>query len=295
MIIGHLKQRNFLKKIIENSSLSHGYLFAGPDFLGKKTLVLEFLENNFKLKQGQPDLLIVKPQKDEIYVSQIRQITEFLGLKPYSAKYKAVVIDEADKMNGEAQNCLLKTLEEPKGDSILFLISSKPAMLFGTIRSRVQRFDFSNLSDKEMRNYFKGKVNRDVFEKFIFLSDGKPGKAIEFLKDPEKFNFYLEILANFPKLINSNAGPRFKFLKEKVQGREDEFLAIFLKYLRLILLDSSDPQGRMKMNEVHRLSSVGQFDPVKIKKIIEFAQEIKFLIAETNINKNLALETLFLF
>ena len=78
-------------------------------------------------------------------------------------------------------------------------------------------------------------------------------KAIEFLKDPEKFNFYLEILANFPKLINSNAGPRFKFLKEKVQGREDEFLTIFLKYLRLILLDSSDPQGRMKMNEIHQL------------------------------------------
>jgi len=122
MIVGHKIQREFLKKSFESSRISHAYLFSGVDGLGKKTVALEFVRmiNGQKkdLAKSQPDLIMVEPQPS-IKISQIGEMRKALSLRPFSAPFKTVIIDEAEKMTDEAQNCLLKTLGTQRTSSFI--------------------------------------------------------------------------------------------------------------------------------------------------------------------------------
>src|SRR4030042_1240940 len=146
MIIGHQKQWQFLKRSAEIGRLSHAYLFSGQAHLGKRKLAEEFIkflncpkkENSpcqncwackALEKEIHPDLISIKPINKEIKIFQIRQLQKSLFLKPHSSFFKSVIIEEAEKMNQEAQSCLLKTLEEPSGNTLLFLITERPQML----------------------------------------------------------------------------------------------------------------------------------------------------------------------
>ena len=93
-----------------------------------------------------PDFLLISPESDQIKIEEIRAIDDALSLKAYEARYKIVIVDEADAMNQYAANAFLKTLEEPPAGSLIILISSKPDNLPDTIRSRCSRLNFSPLS-----------------------------------------------------------------------------------------------------------------------------------------------------
>jgi len=198
MLIGHKKQWEFLKKKFESNQLSHAYLFVGQREIGKKTFALEFAE---LLGCKFPDLLIiesvnsessVKNKKDslEIDISQIREAQKFLSYKSYNGKHKIVVVDNAERMNVEAQSCFLKTLEEPKGNTLIIMVSSKPDMMLPTISSRCQTVKFfkpkdlpknSEKADKEQKvlNDLLPRINSSLAEKFKYV------KAIDFDKqDP---------------------------------------------------------------------------------------------------------------
>ena len=176
MLVGHKIQREFLKKSFEISRVSHAYLFSGVDGLGKKAVALEFIRminNQGKdLPKSQPDLIVIEPQQGAIQISQIREMQKALSLRPFSAPFKAAIIDEAEKMTAQAQNCLLKTLEEPKGQAVLILISSKPEMLLETVRSRTQSLKFYPVSSEEMRAFLESKISSPGLEKLIFVSEG---------------------------------------------------------------------------------------------------------------------------
>jgi len=157
-MVGHYKQREFLKKSVELGRVPHALLFFGssPE---KKAIALEFVEllrggapgdNNF-----HPDLHVIEPgEGGEIKISQIRELHNKLSLKAYSARFKSVIIDRAHALNWEAQSAFLKLLEEPKGDTIFILITDYPDRLLPTILSRVERLRFyaapvSCLQEKE--------------------------------------------------------------------------------------------------------------------------------------------------
>ena len=94
----------------------------------------------------------VKNEKDmmEIDVGQIRGVQRFLSYKSYYGGYKSVIIENADRMNTEAQSCLLKSLEEPTPFSVLVLVSSKPKLLLLTITSRCETVRFLTSGNKEL-------------------------------------------------------------------------------------------------------------------------------------------------
>jgi len=301
-IVGHKIQREFLKKSFENSRISHAYLFSGVDGLGKKTVALEFVRliNGQKkdLSKNQPDLVIIRPQPS-IQISQIREMQKTLSLKPFSAPFKTAIIDEAEKMTAQAQNCLLKTLEEPKGQAVLFLISSSPEMLFETVRSRTQSLKFYPLSSREMRDFLKPKVSLPNLERLIFISEGRPGKAINFLQNPQKLKVWWQIFEDVQSLVDSDISSRFKYLNDFFQGdNAKEFLDIFLRYFRLVLLSKCSARPKISLPKADKLGMSDNFEKPyslqRIKDIIELGEKIKFLISRTNINRKLALETLFL-
>lgn len=228
-MIGHEKQWEFLKKKFEVGQLSHAYLFAGADGIGKKLFAKEFSEF---IGCKFPDLKVIEKKEDkkEIEILQIREVQSFLSYKSYNGGYKIVIIDEAEKMNFEAQNCFLKTLEEPKGQTILFLISSKPDMLLPTIFSRCQIIKFfkpKNLPENKEKSEKEQKIlselipalNADFVEKFKYV------KSIDFEKQNAREIVYVlqkylrqDLLKNKKilklteeinnKLIFTNANPK---------------------------------------------------------------------------------------
>jgi len=287
VIIGHKNQREFLKKSFNNSRISHAYLFSGLDALGKKEIALEFAQLINKQKKDSPDIIIIKPELS-IGISQIEDMQKRLFLKPFSASYKIAIIDNAERMTIHAQNCLLKTLEEPRGQTIIILISSRPETLLETIVSRVQSLKFYPLSKKEMKDFLKEKVSDSEFEKLMFISEGRPGRAIDFLKDSKEIGNLWKMFNDMENIIKSDMGSRFKYINDFLdKENSEEFLNIFLKYFRLILLSKVsgiEIGNKFKSN----------FSIKKIQEIIKLGERINFLIIKTNINKKLALETLFL-
>lgn len=324
-IMGHKTQWEFLKRIAKNQRIPQAMLFSGQEHLGKQRMALEFIKllncsqtphQNFGGGQERPcgacfpcknieqerhpDLTMVRPQGKVIQISQIRDLQSTLNLGAQISSIKSVIIDDAESMNLAAQNCLLKTLEEPKGKALLILISSKREMLAQTIISRTQILKFYPLRSSEMEEHFKGKVPPAFLEKLIFLSAGLPGKAIEFSKNPEKLNSEIQRYQLIQKILDSELPQKFSYLK-KLFSEEDfavnlgSFLETLIRYLRELLLQKMG----VRKNYLGSSGTLGEasqnYSETKLKKMIENSQDLKFLISQTNINPKLALENLMLY
>ncbi|OGE83298.1 MAG: hypothetical protein A3B10_01465 [Candidatus Doudnabacteria bacterium RIFCSPLOWO2_01_FULL_44_21] len=142
-ITGHKRQLEFLENAMLIGRLAHGYLFAGPNGVGKKTIALKLAYEllGVEAEKFNPDLLEIDGTLG-IKIEQIRELSYKLSLKPYAALYKIAIIDAAEQMTLEAANALLKVLEEPKPYTIIILVTSNPNKLPKTIISRCQKITF---------------------------------------------------------------------------------------------------------------------------------------------------------
>jgi len=300
MLIGHKKIWHFLVKSFENNKLSHAFLFSGAEKLGKKTLVFEFVKKIFKAditKNQHPDFIFLEPgggdsssqekkriNREEIHISKIRELVWKLSLTPSLVPFKVALIDRAHLMNSDAQSCLLKTLEEPKGNSVLFLISEYPEVLFSTIRSRCQVVKFFPVSKREIKEYLeRKKINPKIADKIIEISQGKPGLVIDFLKNPQKLREKLEREKEMLKILNSDLTSRFQWIEKKAEGSVslDGILRDWLFYLRKNLL--------LKIKKKESFSEIRK-EMNRIKEV----ERLIFLLSFTNVNPRLALENLMI-
>src|SRR5687768_16904889 len=133
----HQRQWKYLETQFHAEQLAHAYLFSGPEEVAKSHFAKAFIQlincTGAKkpcgecgscqaiAKEAYPDFITVKaePGKEEIEIKQIRDLQSFLSYKAYYGNYKAVIIEDAERMTFEAQNCFLKTLEEPRGKTII--------------------------------------------------------------------------------------------------------------------------------------------------------------------------------
>jgi len=321
MIIGHQKQWHFLKKSAELGQISHAFLFFGQEQLGKKKIALEFiklLNCQNALKDKKPcqicyscqsieklqhlDLFFVEPRDREIQISQIRELTNRLSLRPFLSPFKAAILDQAHLMNQQAQAALLKTLEEPKGNTILILITEHPEMLSPTILSRVQKIKFHPVKREEIENYLSQKgLPQDKIRLISSLSLRRPGAAVNFLLNPEKLETERQKLTNLIKIItpDSNLASLFQHVKRISQQAQtfpqnvSEILESWLRYFREILLIKS---GAISDSDIYPdIQKVSKkYSLAKIKEILKVFQEIIFLLSTTNVNQKLALEIIML-
>lgn len=285
MLIGHQKQMEFLRNSLKAGKNSHAYLFSGPAKIGKKTLALFWLSEIFK-KDNHPDVILVNPQGDEIKISQIRDLIWKLSLKPHSSDFKAALIDDAHLMNTEAQNAFLKTLEEPKGNVFLFLITDQPESLLPTIISRVQIVKFYPLNSEKIKDFLKNKgVAERLTEEISQISLGRPGVAIDFISDPLKIDLFRKSLEEIKKISESDLYFRFQYAKSVSEDAQylKNNLDIWLGYFRSILLTETKKEKNQKT-----------YSSLKLKNIIDNIQKTKMLISNTNVNPKLALEALML-
>ncbi|MFA5142791.1 MAG: DNA polymerase III subunit delta' [Candidatus Omnitrophota bacterium] len=192
----------FLRRSIESGRISHAYLFAGPSGVGRRLAALDFAKavNCLDPKAGascdicgqcrkidasnHPDVIIFSPAKADASfgIERIRLLEREVGLKPYEGRRKVYILDSADAMTQEAQNALLKTLEEPPSESVLILITESPASLFPTIQSRAQSVRFFPLPPEVVGSILTDlhKVDKDRAGILSRVSSGSVGKALEY-------------------------------------------------------------------------------------------------------------------
>lgn len=159
----------YLKRGAEKERIFHAYLFSGPKDSGKKETALRFIKM-ISCREGKnlscqcpscrmienlshPDFIFIKPdqEEDEIKIDSVRQMINSLSLKPSVSFYKTALIDKAHLMNEQAQNCILKTLEEPKGETVLILTTEHRDLLIPTVRSRLEEVKFFSQDKPESR------------------------------------------------------------------------------------------------------------------------------------------------
>ena len=134
---------------------------------------LEFDNNN------QPDFLQIRPDGNSIKIEQIRELQKRIQEKPIISSRKVYIIDDADLMTQESQNCLLKTLEEPPAFSTIILIGSNENAFLPTIKSRCMILHFQKIEDEEMRAYLANQLGlTNVSQTMLDTYQGSIGKAI---------------------------------------------------------------------------------------------------------------------
>ena len=303
-IIGNERAAEILEKGYRSEKLSHAYLFTGPEHLGKKTLALSFCKlllqkapqlcgdngaNDDEDIQNNLDLTIVSPDEDEkqITIEKIRDLEKKMALYPHSAKYKIVIIEQAEKMNKSAANALLKTLEEPSKTAILILLASDSKNMLETIKSRCQLIKFLPVKKSLLQEFLKDKVSdKNEIEKIIEMSGYRPGKIIEFINDKNKIKEAEENIKRIYDALRNNESERLDEA-ENISKKEAREIISILNLLTVYF-------RRYLIKEYKNNNCVNKDNLLKIKERIELVSRTKENLLTKNVNSKLAIENLLL-
>ena len=197
-IAGHERSLEILRRSIAEGRLHHSLLFHGPDAVGKRTTAVALAAvlncetrgddacgvcvSCRKIEKGvHPDLHYVTLDKTVIPIDAIRKLREEAAYRPFEGRWRVFVIDPADRMSADAQNALLKTLEEPSPTACLVLVTSRLMHLLPTTRSRCAALSFGTMPPSELANHLTGAGLRpgDEAIRVARLSGGRYGAAVD--------------------------------------------------------------------------------------------------------------------
>lgn len=183
MIVWHKKNWETVENAWRQGRLPHALLLEGPAGLGKglfarrlAALVLGVDPDGVDGDLAHPDLVLVSllEKKKQIAVDQIRELCATLAMTSHSAGYKVAIVDPADRMNVNAANSLLKTLEEPTDDTLLILVRSRLDTLPATIASRCQRIRFGTPPEAIALEWLQGIDPDYSWAPLLRLCNGAP-------------------------------------------------------------------------------------------------------------------------
>jgi len=219
-IIGNEKTKEILKRTIISNRASHSYMFLGIEGIGKKLIAKEFakailcLDSNKKEKgsycdkcksciefssSNNPDFIYLEPEETKIKIDQIRNMQLKVAEKPIISQSKVYVIDDADTMTNEAQNCLLKTLEEPPEYVTIILIGKNEEHFLTTIKSRCTKIYFDKISNEELSNYLANNDILNISQELLELADGSIKKTLDISENQESYYSIEKIMNNLDK------------------------------------------------------------------------------------------------
>lgn len=212
-IIGHDLIKEHLRLAVRENKVFHAYIFNGEDLAGKNMLAAVFAKTLVCEEGGEtpcnhckachqfdsgshPDIKYLVRSKASIGVDDIReQINRDVIIRPYSSRYKIYVVDEAEKMTEEAQNALLKTIEEPPAYAVIMLLTNNVEKMYSTIRSRCVTLNLRSV-DQELITRFlmeKQQVPDYRARTCSAYSQGNVGRAVQ-MASSERFSQMLEFV-----------------------------------------------------------------------------------------------------
>jgi len=329
-IVGQRRPAQILQSILRTQEVPNALLFSGSEGIGKRSMAMIFVQallcqnvvhaaNGInpcglcrsckKINSGNhPEFFILEPPSDpptaNIKIDQIRAMQEGMVFEPLETAWKVFVIVSAEKMTVEAQNSLLKTLEEPPQYVVMILIASKPSLLLPTILSRCQQVSFSPLSFSQVESILMERRGWTAGDARLAaaITSGKLGEALSLEVDQvrameEELNLLVkdETLSHYDTLF----GVAVKFSSDAATlAKALYYLSAYFRDLLVLLavedrlqLDRSYLVFSWRMEELLRWSY--RMDVRDVTKFLADITTIQQSLVR-NINRQLTLETLLM-
>lgn len=327
-LIGQPLVARLLRGAVGTNRVSHAYLFSGPAGLGKHAAglllarALNCLEPPApgescdrclacrKIIGGvHPDVLMVQPAGREIQIWQVTQrdetdrkgvtaVRSFLALRPGEARWKVVVMADADSMNDAAANALLKSLEEPPGYGVLVLTTTNPAGILPTIRSRCQQVGFPPAPlPAVVAELERDGVPAEQARLLAALSGGSLGQARALVGDENlsrRRNETRELLARLPDLDDAGLLEQVDEL-ERRKEELPEWLDLMLMWLRdgLVLAETGRSELVAAADEAEFVGSLARLGPVRLLEMVDQVAAARAAL-DRNANARLVLDVMLL-
>jgi len=320
-IIGNDLIKEQLKTAIRTKAIRHAYMLTGDKGMGKKTMTEAFLLELFceetdeskrpclscpeckKILSGNhPDVIYINHEKPgSISVDEIReQLMDTAQIKPYEGKYKVYVIPEADKMTIQAQNAVLKTLEEPPAHVIILLLVNDDRKLLDTVRSRVIKENLRPLTDTAVREYLVENfgASGELLDICVAFSKGNLGRAIALYESKTFSDWYqrlMKILRNLRGMDSTELRVELGKLQSECPDLTEalDLLELWYRDLTMFMVtkDLNAVVFKGERKALMNMASVSSYNGVQdAMEAIDICRDR----LRANVNPELSLELLFL-
>ncbi|MBA2679125.1 MAG: DNA polymerase III subunit delta', partial [Ktedonobacteraceae bacterium] len=321
-IVGHEHAIHMLRRTLASQQVRHAYLLAGPPRIGKSLLAQRFAQTLLctggsdpgispqepcnqclscrkVLHDNHPDVHIIRKASDKQYIliEQVRELQSDAARRTMEGRRNIFIIEDAQDMNAQAANCLLKTLEEPEQDVILLLTVPDVGHLLPTIVSRVQKIPMQLLTASQIRSALieQWEIEAQEAELIAALAAGRLGWAIEAVEDEDLLTerkAQLELITKLPAL---NKVQRFDFVQKLGMDSEKvhTFLELWLLWWHDMILAANgclDLTVNVDMRELLKAQAakMGTSEAERMVRAILQTQES----LEQNVNARVSLEVL---
>ena len=318
-IIGHNQIVEHLKNAIRMEKISHAYILNGESSSGKMMLAEAFAmalqceagkdepcmncrSCHQAVEYNQPDIIYVSHEKPNIIsVDDIRhQLNNDIVIKPYSSKYKIYIVDEAEKMNIQAQNALLKTIEEPPAYGVILLLTTNADAFLPTILSRCITLNLKSVNEELIKEHLMKKYQIPDYQADVCaaFAQGNVGKAIQLASSGE-FN---ELKASAISLVKKLEDMDLYELNDCIK-QITEFKPKIQEYFDLLTLWFRDVLYMKATNDVNNLIFKDEVYDIKkqaakrsysgIENILQTIEQSRVRL-NFNVNFDLVIELLLL-
>ena len=318
-ILGHEQIIAHLQNAIEEDKVSHAYIFNGPEASGKMMLAeafamalqcegegkrpcLECRSCRQAADHNQPHIIYVSHEKpNTIGVDDIRtQINNDIDIKPYSSRYKVYIVDEAQKMNQQAQNALLKTIEEPPAYAIILLLTTNADSFLQTILSRCITLNLKAVKEDKIKEYLMKHYQIPDYQADICaaFSQGNVGKAIQLASSEEFGELKASVLQLMKRLEDIDLYEMTGAVKQIAEYKlsVNDYFDLMMIWFRdvLYLKATNDVDGLIFKDEVYDIKKQAAKRSYQgIETILEALEKAKIRL-NANVNFDLVIELLLL-
>ena len=229
-------------KRAENNSLSHAHLIVGPDGIGKSILAKIFSLKilNKSIDRDYVDIVKYKPKKASFGVDEVRAIIEEVNKKPYEGNKKVIIIYEGNKLTVQAQNALLKTIEEPPHYAVILLLTENVNTFLPTILSRCVTLQLKPVAPQLIKKYLMEQLSIPDYlaELSASFSQGNVGKAIRYASS-EEFSEIKKDTVHMLKHVDEMKNYEIvQFIKSMAEKKKEvyDYLDLMLLWYRDVLM-----------------------------------------------------------
>ena len=326
-LIGHDWAIRMLQHHFAGGQLRHAYLFTGPQGVGKRSLALQFAmaincsaatqvgspcgqcRDCLQIQKMQhPDLFIVQAEAEGqvLKVEQVRELQHQLSLAPYQSSFRIGMLLRMEEANESAQNALLKTLEEPNDRVILLLTAGMVESVLPTISSRCEVISLRPLPLSELAAQLQTRegLDRQKSELIAHISGGRPGYALQLLREPDQLEKRAAWLDDLASLLSANRRDRFAYCERNFYSRKEErsvikerlnkALPIWLSLWRDVLITASKaPVPLINLDRQDQISRLAQTIPLDTAR--QLTRHIESILSRlANANLRLLAESIIL-
>ncbi len=266
-MIGHEPLKKYFAEAILHGTLAHAYCLVGPEGVGKRAVATwvaaQLLQTPEEKVKQHPNYIYVARREDEktgklkkeITVAQARELKAALTAGVWGSGYRVVIIDDAELLNAEAGNALLKLLEEAPTQTVFFLLTTNDFVLLPTIRSRVQLMHCLPVADDAIQRAAQDNgATPEVAQEIARFALGRPGPALEMARNAQTLAWYRQELARWKSLAGNSLHKKISLVEDLFGDKDDgvrgrahlsSVLELWMAFARTSLLTGSSEAAQI--------------------------------------------------